>query len=70
MDIPHNNRLHNLIRFMYGMKARGFSPGAQPLGVIEWMDSDKTKTGYWSVITYGRELTDKEIEDYDLEPID
>lgn len=57
------------MKFIYGMKLRGFSIGAQPSGVIEWEDTEKEKTGYWSIITYDRELTEEETKKYDLERI-
>ena len=52
--------------FVYGMKLRGFSIGTQPSGVKEWEDSDKIKTGFYSIIKYDRELTAEEISRYDL----
>lgn len=54
------------MKYVYGMRLRGFSPGCQPSGVIEWEDVDKVATGFWSIITYGRELSVDEVERYDL----
>lgn len=55
--------------YKYGMKRRGYSIGCQPTGVIKFEDVDKKETGYYSIITYLRELTDKEIEEYELEKL-
>lgn len=52
--------------YNYGMKLRGFSIGCQPKGVIEWKDTNKAEQGFYSIITYDRELTPEEIEAYDL----
>lgn len=49
-------------KYFYEMTARPFGIGCQPKGVIEF-DEDK---GEWGIIAYDRELTDKEIEDYEL----
>lgn len=51
----------------YGMRLRGFSPGCQPKGVIRREDDPDGK--YWDVIVYERELTEKEIRDYELEDL-
>lgn len=51
----------------YGMKMRPFGIGCQPMsGLTGTMIADKRKTGYWSVIYYDRELTEEEIEKYEL----
>ena len=52
--------------FVYGMKLRGFSIGTQPAGVKEWEDTNKSETGFYSIIKYDRKLTDKEVAEYDL----
>ena len=52
--------------YNYGMKLRGFSIGCQPKDVIEWKDTDKAETGFYSIITYDRELTPEEVANYDL----
>lgn len=54
------------MKYVYGMRLRGFSLGCQPSGVIEWEDSNKSVTGFYSFITYDRKLTDEEIQKYDL----
>lgn len=52
--------------FIYGMKLRGFRIGAQPDGVIEWNDTDKEKTGFYSIIKYEKKLTKEKVKKYDL----
>ena len=48
--------------YYYGMKFRGFSPGAQPKGVIRREDSKQ----YHDVIVYDRPLSEEEERHYDL----
>lgn len=55
--------------YKYGMKRRGYSIGCQPNGVISFEDVDKKETGFYSIITYLRELTDEEIEKYELKKL-
>ena len=56
------------VRFLYGMRLRGFSIGCQPMdGLIERLDD---KSGlYHDILAYNRQLTDKECEDYELDRI-
>ena len=56
------------VRFLYGMRLRGFSIGCQPMdGLIERLDD---KSGlYHDILAYSRQLTDKECEDYELDRI-
>lgn len=55
--------------FRYGMKYRGFSIGCQPMnGLVERVDDTTGK--YHDVLIYDRELTDKEVDDYELEKMD
>lgn len=51
--------------FLYGMRQRGFSVGCQPKGVVERRDDIDGK--YWDLIVYDRELTEKEVSDYELD---
>lgn len=55
--------------YKYGMIRRGYSIGCQPNGVIHFEDVDKKETGFYSIITYLRELTDEEIEKYELKKL-
>lgn len=51
--------------YKYGMRLRGFSPMCQPMaGLVVVKDGDMTCYNY---LYYERELTDKEVEDYDLD---
>lgn len=52
----------------YGMRLRGFSPGAQPMnGFVKRHDDLSGK--YYDVIEYDRELTEKETQTYSMEKI-
>lgn len=51
----------------YGMKSRGCAPMCQPYeGLVEFIDTDKHKTGFYSVLRYNRKLTKAECDDYEL----
>lgn len=50
----------------YGMKYRSVSPGAQPKGMVDWSEGAGR---YYAIIVYDRELTQKEIDDYELEKL-
>lgn len=51
---------------VYGMRLRGFSLGCQPMrGLLERQDD--TTGRYHDLLVYDRELTDKELEDYELD---
>ena len=52
--------------FLYGMRLRGFSPGCQPKeGFAERQDDVTGK--YHDILVYNRELTDKELNDFELD---
>lgn len=55
--------------YMYGMRLRGFSIGCQPMkGLIKRMDD---LTGrYHDILIYDRELTEQEIQDYELDRLE
>lgn len=53
------------MRYAYGMRLRGFSPGAQPRGVLERQDDRSGR--YYDIIIYDHALTDKEVGDYELD---
>lgn len=53
--------------FFYGMRLRGYSPGAQPKGVLR--REDDTTGRYHDIIVYDRQLSADEIRDYELEEI-
>ena len=54
-------------RYSYGMRNRGYSPGAQPKGVAERKDDVSGK--YFDIIEYERQLTEREIRDYELDDL-
>ena len=52
--------------YKYGMRLRGYSPGAQPkTGFLARLDSPSDK--YYDIIVYERELTVDEVHHYDLD---
>lgn len=53
--------------YAYGMKLRGYSPGAQPHGQIDRIDDPFGK--YYDVVIYAEPLTAEQIRGYDLEYI-
>lgn len=55
-------------RYLYGMRLRGFSIGCQPMnGLVERRDD--VSGLYHDILVYDRELTNKEIYDYELDRI-
>ena len=53
--------------YRYGMRLRGFSPGCQPKeGLIRCEDGDRK---YHDIVVYCRPLTDREMEDYELDDL-
>lgn len=55
--------------YVYGMRLRGFSIGCQPMnGFVCAYDDPNGK--YHSIIVYDRELTQKEIRQYELDKVD
>lgn len=54
--------------YKYGMRLRGFAPMCQPKeGFYERQDDMSGK--YYDILIYDRELTDKELKDYELDYI-
>ncbi len=64
--------------YFYGMRLRGFAPMCQPkeglIGVVsersEYMMVRQWLKKYHSVIVYDRELSAKELADYELDYLD
>ena len=54
--------------YIYGMRLRGFSPGCQPMDGLISAEYDASGR-YHSILTYGRELTEEELEGYELDRI-
>lgn len=51
--------------YKYGMRLRGFAPMCQPMnGLADWEDGDRK---YHNYLYYKRELSSKELEDYELD---
>lgn len=57
-----------MMLYKYGMRLRGFAPGCQPMKGLEMSYEPKDRK-YYSILVYSRELTEKEISDYELDPI-
>jgi hypothetical protein len=56
--------------YKYGLVYRPPSPGAVPKGYTHYDPSNKGIDGVrHGVLTYDRELTDKEVKDYELKPL-
>lgn len=56
--------------YKYGMRLRPFGIGCQPMdGYVdrEPYEGFKYSDKYWDVIVYNRELSEKEMEDYELD---
>lgn len=52
--------------YVYGMRERGFAPGAQP--TEGWVDTEVDPLDdYWNILVYSRQLTREECEEYDLD---
>ena len=53
------------VEYRYGMRSRGAAPGAQPDGFLNFEDDETGK--YHNILVYERELTDEEVEQYELD---
>lgn len=54
------------VHYYYGMRLRGFSIGCQPKdGFID--REDDVSGRYYDILIYDRQLTDKELQDYELD---
>ena len=52
--------------YIYGMRLRGFSIGCQPMKSLVLASEDKSGE-YYDILSYARPLTDKEVNDYELD---
>ena len=57
------------MNYLYGMEERGFSLGCQPKDGLLGL-SDKSSGKYYDIIEYSRKLTEKEIKEYELDPVE
>lgn len=55
------------MNYLYGMRTRPVSPGAQPRGLLAFYPPSMQYPQYWNVIVYNRQLTEVEISDYELD---
>ena len=54
--------------YKYGMRLRGFSIGCQPMdGLVERQDDPSGR--YYDILVYNRKLTEKELENYELDEV-
>ena len=63
--------------FYYGMRLRGFSLGCQPMNGLVRCLGEKSRTifdvvlphgdNYFDILEYDRELTERELKDYELD---
>ena len=51
---------------LYGMRLRGFSPGCQPKDGFNEREDDPSGK-YHDILIYSRKLTDRELEEYELD---
>lgn len=53
------------MQYAYGMRARGFSIGCQPMeNFVERLDD--TSKSFYDILIYSQKLSDKEVEQYEL----
>lgn len=57
-----------MTEYRYGMRLRGFAPLCQPKGVIA--REDDLSGRYHDILVYDRQLTEKELDDFELDPIE
>lgn len=60
------------VRYYYGMRLRGFSPGCQPMYGLKYREDDTAGLRpdggkYHDILVYMRPLSKKEMEDYELD---
>lgn len=54
--------------YRYGMRLRGYAPMCQPKEGLLLVGDDPSGK-YWNILWYNRQLTDKELMDYELDLI-
>lgn len=56
--------------YKYGMRLRGFAPGAQPLeGLLIAEPGEQYGERYYNILTYSRRLSQEEIREYELDEL-
>lgn len=55
--------------YKYGMRLRGFSPGCQPKDGLIGCTGEESRQ-YYDFLLYSRKLTEKELNDYELDFIE
>ena len=56
------------MKYVYGMRLRGFSPLCQPMYGLVDVEIDRSGK-YYNILIYSRELTEEEVRDYELDYI-
>ena len=56
------------MEYKYGYRPRPPSIGTQPKGFLR-LNADRYR-GYWGYVVYDRELTEKEMFEYDLDKLE
>ncbi len=54
------------MKYKYGMKNRPFGIDCQPKHAIDIRNSNRAITGFYDIVIYDRELSEKEITDFEL----
>ena len=59
------------MEYRYRMRLRPFDMGCQPTDGLEDIEDEQTVNGrhYWNILIYSRELSDKEVADYELDKL-
>jgi hypothetical protein len=57
------------MEFRYGMRLRGFAPMCQPKEGFVRREDDLTGK-YYDILVYDRELTGKEVRNYELDALE
>lgn len=61
------------MEYRYGMRLRGFAPFCQPMnglkGVDETYGGKRSGERYHDILIYNRPLTEAELREYELDPL-
>ena len=61
-EVDQVEEVQEVTEYVYEMTARPVSIGTQPKG-FTWFDESK---GNWGIVAYDRELTEKELQEYEM----